>query len=317
MTKIYYNINASKKGRGGLTESIFTMPFESEEFFKEPEYTNNRFSQVISGSNSIIEYTTIEKCDYVVIPYKWLGYDTLTQALINEAKKYNKKVIALFNDDGYSLQPLSEEDGYMFLTTFTQSDKKTNQRAFPALCGDFYEKYKSYPLTTNLKSVGFCGAITHQIREITLNLLNNSKILKSNFIIRQGFWAPEISDRKISRDEYMKNIKNNCFNVCMRGAGNFSYRLYETMMMGRIPIIINSDQVFPFEDILTYDEFAIMVGSGQLMNIEPIIESWLSNKTTKDLIDIQNQNRKIWVEYMSPPGWLCNFNKEIRLNKEK
>ena len=115
----------------------------------------------------------------------------------------------------------------------------------------------------------------------------------------------------VAREEYMKHLQDNCFNVCMRGAGNFSYRLYETMMMGRIPIIIDSDQVFPFENLLDYNEFSIMVRVGELRNINNIISKWLSDKTDQDIENIQKRNRELWVTYMSPQGWLNNFIKEL------
>ena len=78
-------------------------------------------------------------------------------------------------------------------------------------------------------------------RENTPKFIENSiKVPRGRFLINKY----EITQNTLINS--MKNLRDNCFNVCMRGAGNFSYRLYETMMMGRIPIIINSDQVFPF-----------------------------------------------------------------------
>ena len=82
-------------------------------------------------------------------------------------------------------------------------------------------------------------------------------------------------------------------------------------MMGRIPVIINSDQVFPFEDILDYNDFSIMIDVSNIKNIENIISKWLENKSDDDIINIQKKNREIWMEYMSPLGWVKNFNKEL------
>ena len=82
-------------------------------------------------------------------------------------------------------------------------------------------------------------------------------------------------------------------------------------MMGRIPIIIDSDQVFPFENLLDYNEFSIMVRVGELQNIDNIISKWLSDKTDQDIENIQKRNRELWVTYMSPQGWLNNFIKEL------
>ena len=117
-----------------------------------------------------------------------------------------------------------------------------------------------------------------------------------------------------ARIGYLENMKNNTFILVARGAGNFSYRLYETMMMGRIPVIIDSDQVFPFENILNYDEFSIKIPIDSALKssvFNTMIHEWIKNKTDEDIINIQKKNRELWIEYMSPLGWIKNFKKEI------
>ena len=97
-------------------------------------------------------------------------------------------------------------------------------------------------------SIGYCGHMMFGRKKYLQTLLNSS--LKCNFVLRQGFWAPGV-DKKVARQEYFENMENNIFTFCYRGAGNFSYRFYETFMMGRIPILINTDSIAIFRKMAT------------------------------------------------------------------
>jgi len=310
--KIHYNKEYFKRRKGALTESIFCIPFENKENFNEEDFENDRFGRVMREGKDHLELTNLEDCDYVVIPYKWDGRTSQNMNIITEANKNGKKVIVLHNDDFAPLQKILPEEGYMFTTTLEKTSRKINEFSFPAFCGDFFHDFGGNYIADKFsqKSIGFCGAITHQVRADALNKIHSIKNFEKNFIIRKGFWAPEVT-RNVARQQYFDNMKDNCFIVCMRGAGNFSYRLYETMMMGRIPIIIDSKQSFPFENILNYNNFSIIIPHDKVTDSELIINEWLSNKTTQDLIDIQHKNRDIWLNYMSPLGWIKSFGKEL------
>ena len=303
--KIHYRKDLFK-GYSGLCESVFCAPFEDPIKFKEDAFENGRFDSLIELGSNYLEFTNISECDYVIIPYKWNGQTEQNKSIIHDAKSNGKKVIALYNDDYspnlYGLDYLNPNDGYIFNTTVQKSIRKSNELSMPAFTGDFF----TGDYISN-KKLGFCGAKTHKLREYVItNLPFLLKSLSTNFIIRNSFWATGELSKDDARIGYLENMRNNTFILCMRGAGNFSYRLYETMMMGRIPVIINSDQVFPFEDILDYNDFSIMIDVSNIKNIENIISKW-----DDDIINIQKKNREIWMEYMSPLGWVKNFNKEL------
>ena len=61
------------------------------------------------------------------------------------------------------------------------------------------------------------------------------------------------------------------FTFCYRGAGNFSYRFYETLMMGRIPILVNTDCVFPFEDKVDINSLGLVLNE-KTLKIEEFID---------------------------------------------
>jgi hypothetical protein len=102
----------------------------------------------------------------------------------------------------------------------------------------------------------------------------------------------------------LTNMENNIFTFCYRGAGNFSYRFYETLMMGRIPILINTDCVFPFWNEIKTKNIGLILDN-DINFIENIKNYYEKNKN--NLIDIQINNRKIWEKYYSPIGFLENI----------
>ena len=294
------------KGYSVLCESIFCAPFEDIEKFQEEKFENDRFKKIIEFGSDYLELTDINECDYVIIPYKWDNYSNNSKMIIEEARKFNKKVITLHNDDYAPNLKISPNEGYLFTTTLDSQTRESNEFSLPAFTGDFFSG-SYYNINRKL---GFCGAITHQVRSQILSILYNSNRIETDFIIRRGFWAPEMTKDE-SRIGYMKNMTDNTFILCMRGEGNFSYRLYETMMMGRIPIIIDSNQVFPFESIIDYSKFSIRIPINLINSLEEIIYNKIMTLTKEEIMTMQKNSREAWLEYFSPLGWIKNFHKEI------
>ena len=302
------NINYNREyfnGNGGLTEKLFCIPFEDKKYFTEEEFENRRFESIVENGINFLNFSTIENCDYVIIPYKWDGRTERSLNIINDAKLNNKKVIALHNDDYEPNSRINIDEGYLFTTTLQKSRRQSNEFSFPAITGDFLPLYNHN--FNVIRSIGFCGAITHPIRQTILNM---NMPMPQDYIVRKHFWGGELP-KEVARIDFFKNMSNNTFILCMRGAGNFSYRFFETMMMGRIPIIINSNQVFPFEEIIDYNSFSIRIPDTQINDITKIINNWLIDKTDDDIERIQRSNRQIWIDYLSPLGWIKNFTKEI------
>ena len=82
--------------------------------------------------------------------------------------------------------------------------------------------------------------------EILENLKKNP-MFRTDFLYRKKYRAGAKSpeDRRKVKKEFYMNIRQNHFTICYRGQGNFSVRLYETLAMGRIPILIDSDFRLP------------------------------------------------------------------------
>ena len=265
----------------------------------------SRYNNVIETCNKLFTYVdNIKECDIIVFPYKFIGInDNNFKILFNLSKNLQKPLYIFFNDD-YD-KPLLPYNEYIkiYRTSFNKSMKLDNEFALPAFSPDYFNGYIKNPELT----IGYCGHNIHG-RDYYLNKLINSN-LSTDFIIRNGFWAPGI-DKLQARKDYIKNIQDNLFTFCYRGAGNFSYRFYDVMMMGRIPILIKTDSVYPFEYKYDLNSIGIVLDELDIktrkFDIIVIIKEYFE-KNKENLFDIQKQNREIWERYYSCCGFLQNI----------
>lgn len=247
--------------------------------------------------------TKPEDCDILVLPHKFDQYNFTRDnsfIILNElSKKLNKKLFCShIVDEGPGDSNLNLPTNVILArSSMYKSKQKINEISIPtAIVPYFKNNYLKNPKL----SIGFCGQLCVD-REKHLKTLINSN-LETNFIIRKGFFAPEI-DKTQARKEFFKNMEDNLFNFCYRGKGNFSYRFYETLMMGRIPILLDSDCVFPFEDKYDINDICVLVTEENM--IEKIKIYYDTNKN--NLEKIQKENRKFWEKYYSPKGFVENF----------
>lgn len=77
--------------------------------------------------------------------------------------------------------------------------------------------------------------------------------------------------------------------------------------MGRIPILIKTDSVYPFEDKYDLNSIGIVLEENDIKNhnldLITIIKIFYKNNKER-LLDIQKQNRIIWEKYYSCCGFL-------------
>ena len=286
----------------GLLNNYNSLKIESHNVNFKNE---SRYENVIETCKRLFTYTDdIKNCDIIVFPYKFRGTnDNNFKILYNLSKQLNKLLYLFFNDD-YD-KPLLPYSEYIkiYRTSMNNSTKLDNEFSLPAFSPDYFDN--NYLQKPKL-SIGYCGHKIHG-RDTYLDLFLNSD-LKTDFILRKGFWAPGI-DKLQARREYIENLDNNLFTFCYRGAGNFSYRFYDVMMMGRIPILIRTDSVYPFEDKYDLKSIGIVLEENDIKNnsldlIKIIKEYYEENKD--NLENIQKENREIWKRYYSPCGFLEN-----------
>lgn len=134
-----------------------------------------------------------------------------------------------------------------------------------------------------------------------LKILEQSPKINSRFIYRKHYraGASNQDERKQTSREYFENIKNSDYVLCVRGAGNFSVRLYETLMMGRIPVFVNTDCLLPFEDFIDWKKHVVWVEWKDRENIAEKVATFHANLSPQEFKQLQKANRKLWKETLS------------------
>ena len=219
--------------------------------------------KLYSESNTInyitenLDYTktSINDCDYILSSKFIFGiYDSnAIQNIINTYENINKKVIIfLITDTTHKLY--IPKNVLLFRTSLYKSLISKNEFILPYVWEKIDKPFSILKKTVK-PIVGFCGQVDgHRVNII--NALKNNNNLISNFIIRKDFWGGKPNDPGLST-EFTDNIINSHFTICNRGRGNFSMRFYQTLSAGRIPILVDTDMVFPFVDEIDWDSIII------------------------------------------------------------
>lgn len=207
-----------------------------------------------------------------------------------------------------------------------------HERSMPAPCDDVLAlvggKVIERPWSPT-PSIGFCGFVGSplrrlgfqalrqhqkseglQLRERALSQFERSGAVETRFIRRQAFWGGSIGrfhfdeehQRKVRR-EFIDNLLETDYALCVRGKGNFSFRLYEALSAGRIPVFVNSDCVLPFDDRLDWKRHAVWLEQDRLDGAVDELVQFHEKLGSRGFVELQRANRHLWEEWLSPEGF--------------
>lgn len=269
---------------------------------------NGRYDELYKTGKEFLQLSNIDECDFILYNKDVLIPDN---DLINKSMHYNKKLFVIYNSD--NSDKLNIPNSVILRTSFYSDDRSTNEYAIPAFVDDLIKKYfggQFKPKNKNLKPIiSFCGYDNSPCRRDALNKLKYCKNIIPNFIIRNNFWGGAINGRLMKpeafkvRQDLVNNMSEGDYAFCARGGGNFSYRFYEAMSMGKIPLFVNSKCVLPFENIIDWKKLCLWVEESEISNIEEIILNFHNSISNEEFVNKQIQCRNIWKEYLSPEGF--------------
>jgi hypothetical protein len=261
--------------------------------------------------------------------------------MLELGKAHSKKVIIFYYRD--PVDKLEFENVIVFRTSLLKSQRKAGEYAMPAYMKDIISNeqfgQQHLLLKSTMPTVGFRGQaapvhlpIKTRLRIQTnkvLKLIGSSKqvnlyyirgymarrnaivsCLKSRQIntdITVTTLAQSDTDYKTSKKLFSDNLLNNQYNICSSGFGNYSYRLYETMSAGRIPVFINTDCVLPFEEFLDWKKHVVWVEEDDAIKASKCILEFHNSLHPDDFLQLQKDNRKLWEQYFCEEGFFKNL----------
>jgi hypothetical protein len=153
----------------------------------------------------------------------------------------------------------------------------------------------------------------------TLHALGKAKGIERNLVLRYGYWNGAVYRGKVldgqnleqSRLDYVNNMLESDYVLCVRGKGNYSYRLYETLSCGRIPLLVHTGGVLPFEQWIDWQRYCVWVEEHDLPHIGERVRTFHAGLTPEAFRDLQAACRRLWVEWLSPRGFFANLHHHL------
>jgi hypothetical protein len=332
----------------GQRHAVMLAPFWGKNPEIPGTPNNGRFDHYIACGQQYFGMVPLKDADIAVLPGEWMegGNLPLAHELAAAAADCGKRVVIFFCAD--SDEDIPVENGVIFRTSFYRSKRKPNEFAMPGWSEDFIERYCDgmLPLRPyNLRPVvGYCGysfQMKHHFREIlqtlfpnrhpvsasqsarrlrqrALDALSQARNLKANFLIREAWWGGAYSEGTFDvtmgqrvRQEYVGNILESDYVLCARGAGNFSYRLYETLSMGRIPVLIDTDCVLPYDHWIDWKQYVVWINQSEISSAAERVAEFHAALSPISFQELQQECRRLWEEWLSPPGFFANFHRHF------
>lgn len=179
----------------------------------------------------------------------------------------------------------------------------------------FLKKIKQYLLFLKYNSKRFIGKIQTDYqrfypsgvkRFLYLKLLEKNPEIITDFIFRNQYRAgvKTAEEKKKTTMEFLENIESNPYTFCLRGAGNFSVRFYETLAMGRIPFVIDTDFSLPLSHEINWEKHCVIAKSNEIA--ESLIH-FHNNCSPEDFEFMQQNNRKLWQTHLQREAYFLKI----------
>jgi len=157
-------------------------------------------------------------------------------------------------------------------------------------------------LTRRMAANSFCATTRgirmtccYPLRVDTMQVMEGDPRIKTDFIRRQGQgMSPNVQGGL--RQQFLDNLQRNAYALCVRGADNYSWRFYEALSLGKIPILIDTDSMLPLEDEIPWDHFVVRVPSTRLPELPDWLWEWHSRLSPSEFCDLQRQLRLLFEQ---------------------
>jgi glycosyltransferase involved in cell wall biosynthesis len=164
----------------------------------------------------------------------------------------------------------------------------SNVAPIPLICGPLAEKEPKEK--TILAS--FVGSETHDVRNKMIEAVKD----ESDFYIATKGWEQEIKIDQFT--DFVESSLKSKFVLCPRGYGATSFRLYEAMQLGAVPVYVSDRFWLPWTHELNWHEFCVIVPVDDVQNLPQILRS-IDDETHEKM---QRKIKEIYTNYFTLEG---------------
>src|SRR4028118_739320 len=149
----------------------------------------------------------------------------------------------------------------------------------------------------------------YPLRVDAMQILEKDPRIKTDFIPRGSVGVqPGVEGNQ--RQEFLDNLLRNPYALCVRGTDNYSWRFYEALSLGKIPVLIDTGCLLPMEDEIDWDNFILKVPATQLPELPDRLLAWHSSFSERAFGELQRDLRSI-SERMKPVNFYVEMFRKI------
>lgn len=142
------------------------------------------------------------------------------------------------------------------------------------------------------------------LRDACIRALDASDLVVADITrITRGYINASPADQERNRATYLDKLRRNPYALCVRGRGNFSYRLYEALSLYRIPLFVDTDSVLPFDHEVDWRSAFVWVDESDVDLAPQILSDFHRRLDEAGLWQAQARARALWEQYCTPEGF--------------
>jgi hypothetical protein len=306
------------------------------------------FARYIALGPTFFELTPLDAADVAVLPFDWeatCGNQAACDAawaLARAAAAAGKPLVVFFFSDLDSPVPLPAT---VMRASISRTSHGAREFAMPLWNEDIVEWFCGGRLPLRARPatpvVGFCGRVpsrnpirtalagmmrrpiwrgTRGLRAATIDALRRSPRVEARITERGPYFGDLTTNTRAAdqaragrcRREFVDHLIGSDYALCLRGVGhNYSHRVAEALCCGRIPVIVDSDILQPYEWEVDWRSYGVWIGSHELDHIGDRVADFNAALSDDAFIELQREGRRLWEDRLSPEGFFRHFHRHF------
>jgi len=155
-------------------------------------------------------------------------------------------------------------------------------------------------------------------RRALLSCIKAGDNIQLDYLIDPAYNNPDY------QSAYIRSFLKNQYIICCAGFGNYSYRLFETLREGRIPVYIDTDELLPCADKIDWKSKMIWIPQADVDRTAAIVLDFHHSIHPDDFAAMQQENRNVYFNYFTEesfgqyllrsflPNYIGSYNQNIK-----
>jgi hypothetical protein len=158
--------------------------------------------------------------------------------------------------------------------------------------------------------------IAHALRAHAIGQLTKAPHVDARFLIRSQFSFNAVGvlvpgatreNAQRQRDEFVANMLDTEYHLCTRGYGNCSIRLYEALSCGRIPVLIDTSCVMPWQERIAWRYHLVWIDESEIDQIDTRLSSVHAGFSPEAFADRQARCRSLFHHWLRPEAFFARL----------